>query len=61
VNKNSPQNSEKPYEDEPLAICHLIGGTNGIPWNVEFSEEQIRAQVAKAICVWREIQRQLKN
>jgi hypothetical protein len=47
------------YIDEPLAICHLIGGANGLPWDKELSDDQIRAHVAKCIRVWNEIQRQL--
>ena len=48
-----------PYHDEPLAICHLIGGANGLPWDRELTDEQIKAHVAKCIRVWHEIRRQL--
>ena len=50
---------EQPYIDEPLAICHLIGGSDGIPWDKELSEEQIKKHVAKCIRVWDEIRIQL--
>jgi hypothetical protein len=49
------------YIDEPLAICHLIGGANGLPWDKELSDDQIKAHVAKCIRVWREIERQLSK
>jgi len=51
--------SPSTYIDTPLAICHIVGGANGIPWDWELTDEQIKAHVAKCIRVWNEIQRQL--
>lgn len=46
-------------QDAHLAICHLIGGANGLPFDKELTDDQIKAQVAKCIRVWNEIRRQL--
>jgi hypothetical protein len=46
-------------KDAHLAVCHLIGGANGLPWDKELSDEQIKAHVAKCIRVYNEIKTQL--
>jgi hypothetical protein len=51
------------YKDEALLVAHLLGGRYGWEKNEEFTEEmpdeQIKAQVATAIRVAREIRKQL--
>jgi hypothetical protein len=45
--------------DEGLGVAHLLGGSNGLPYGLELTDEQIQKRVALCLRVWQEIKRQL--
>jgi hypothetical protein len=46
---------------DALAVAYIASGAHGISMDLKLSDEEIRTVVARAIRVWREIQRQLKE